>query len=704
MKAGASKGAAVDEREVGPGRACPSRTRTGLEPLPLARRVLVGLSVALALVVIELRLGDGTALRSLELQTLDWRFRWRGPVQAGPETVLVMIDDRSVAELGAWPVPRRLVATALDRLAQAGAAVIALDLLFAEAGRPLPLELRELLEEAAAALPPPSAELRQRIRDALESSGHDRELALAIRSAQRVIVPYAFVFDPAQANRTEVPPWIAATAYRVRTAATAEETSAPPPPSGLLAPAPELGVAGVSAGHVTLLLEVDGSLRAALPAIVFKDESYPSLPVEAVRRFLGRDRAELRLDADAVRMGALRLPLDQAGRHLVNHYGPQGTLPSFAFIDLLQGRVDAAELRDRIVVVGASAAGAGDRFATPFTPRLPGAEFLGTAIDNMLHGRALRRDDATRAFDLLAIVALSLLVALVAGRRSPLASLLVVLATAVAWAALAQLAFERTHLWLAGPAPAVAAVAAGVAVEGLRLAQERRRRRALERQRANLGRYFPPSVVERLALSDASQALEGARDATVMFVDIVGFTRIAETLSPKAAMDLLRTFHTEVERAVFAQGGMVDKFMGDGVMACFGVPDPVTSASADALRAAMALLQALAAPRADGGGHRLAVGIGLHRGPVLMGNLGGSVQVQFTVVGDAVNVASRLEALTRSVGTALIVSETALAAARPHLEPSFLARLQPLPEVVLRGRAEPIRAWRLADADTAAPR
>lgn len=704
MTAGVSPEAAADKREVRPTRARSSRSRAGAEPLSLARRVLVGLSVALALLVIELRLGDSAALRSLELQTLDWRFRWRGPVQAGPETVLVMIDDRSVAELGAWPVPRRLVATALDRLAQAEVAVIALDLLFAEAGRPLPLDLRELLEEAGAALPPPSTELRQRIRDALGSSGHDRELALAIRSAQRVIVPYAFVFDPAQANRTEVPPWIAATAYRVRTAATAGEPSVPPPPRGLLAPASELGVAGVSAGHVTLLLEVDGSLRAALPAIAFRDESYPSLPVETVRRFLGRSRAELRLDADAVRLGALRLPLDQAGRHLVNHYGPQGTLPTFALIDLLQGRLDPAKLRGRLVVIGASAAGAGDRFATPFTPRLPGAEFLGTTIDNMLHDRALRRNDAVRTLDLLAIVILPLLTALLAGRRSPLGSLLVVLAAVVAWAALAQLAFERAHLWLAGLAPAAAAVAAGVAVEGLRLAQERRRRQALERQRANLGRYFPPSVVERLALSDASQALEGSREATVMFVDIVGFTRIAERLSPEAAMDLLRAFHTEVERAVFAQGGMVDKFMGDGVMACFGVPDPVTSASADALHAALALLQALAAPLAGRSGQRLEVGIGLHRGPVLMGNLGGSVQVQFTVVGDAVNVASRLEALTRSVGTALIVSETALAAARPHLEPALLARLQPLPEVALRGRAEPIRTWRLADADPAAPR
>jgi adenylate cyclase len=206
-------------------------------------------------------------------------------------------------------------------------------------------------------------------------------------------------------------------------------------------------------------------------------------------------------------------------------------------------------------------------------------------------------------------------------------------------------------------------------------------------------------VVERLAASDAPQELDRTHEATVMFVDLVGFTRTAEALSPAAAMDLLRGFHTLVERIVFAHHGMVDKFMGDGVMACFGVPDPTPTAAADALRCAFDLLTALKrpTPAGDGSAHAaLSVGIGIHRGPVLMGDVGGATQLQFTVVGDAVNVASRLEALTRSAGTALIASDAVVAAARPHLEPASMAHLERLPDTALRGRQEAVAIWRLA--------
>jgi adenylate cyclase len=175
----------------------------------------------------------------------------------------------------------------------------------------------------------------------------------------------------------------------------------------------------------------------------------------------------------------------------------------------------------------------------------------------------------------------------------------------------------------------------------------------------------------------------------------VGFTRMAEAMSPAAAMGLLRDFHTRVEEAVFAHGGMVDKFMGDGVLACFGVPDPVPSAAADALRAAFALLAALEARPAAGAAASLRVGIGIHTGPVLMGDIGGATQFQFTVIGDTVNVASRLEAMTRQAGTALLVSEAVVEGARPHLDPALLARLEALPEQAVRGREGMLRGWRL---------
>ncbi|MFO1074509.1 MAG: adenylate/guanylate cyclase domain-containing protein [Geminicoccaceae bacterium] len=654
--------------------------------------------MATTLLVLDLRFGDRSTWQGLELQTLDWRFRWRGPVAPGPETVLVMADDRSIAELGSWPVPRAVLALAVRRLAEAGAAVIALDLLFGEATVALRPELRALLGELAA-LPGLPAGARVRTQAALGEGDGDAELAAALRASDRAVIPYAFVFAAAEANRTAVPAWIAASAYRV-SAVLPEALAAAPVPAGLLAPPDLLGEASRGTGHVALVLEPDGSMRAMLPALAFRGELYPSLPVEALRLRLGLDRDQVALlGSKALRLGPLRVPLDPAGRQLLDHYGPPGTLPTFSLVDLVRGRLDPAAFAGRIVLIGADAAGTGDRFATPFGARVPGTELLATAIDNMLHGRSLVRDEHTRALDLLAILLLALAAALLAGRRSPLVSAGLVLLLIAGWAALAQLTFARAGWWLAGVTPPLAAVAAGVAIEMVRLAQERRRRRGLERQRANLGRYFAPAVVERLALNDEPHALDRTHEATVMFVDLIGFTRTAETLTPAEAMALLRAFHTLALRIVFAHGGMVDKFMGDGVMACFGVPEPTPSAAADALRMAFALLAALEQPLPTGAGppRRLRAAIGIHAGPVLMGDVGGDRQLQFTVVGDAVNVASRLETLTRSQGTCLIASDAVVAAARAGLEAELLARLEPLPSAALRGRAEPVAIWRLVE-------
>jgi adenylate cyclase len=504
------------------------------------------------------------------------------------------------------------------------------------------------------------------------------------------------VLDPAQANVAGVPDWIRATAYRVRTGEIGPDATSLLAPVGLLVPAPRFAAAGVSSGHVSLILEADGSLRADLPAVEYDGDLFPSLAVEAARLHLRVPRERVAVQGSrGIQLGDRFVPTDAGRRQLINHYGPDGTIPTLSLIDLLRDRMPPTSLAGRIVVVGASAAGAGDRFATPFTSRLPGSEFLATAVDNILESRSLVRNGPTRALDMLAIVAMALAAALLAGRRSPIVSLLAVTSVLAVWAGVIQAAFVLAQVWLAALAPSAAALVAGVGVEGLRLTDERRRRRGLERQRANLARYFAPAVVERLAASDAPARLDRTQEAAVLFVDIVGFTRLGESMTPAAAMELLRRFHTRVEQAVFAHGGMVDKFMGDGAMACFGVPDESATAAADAIRAALTLLAALDEP-IERGAARLTVGVGIHCGPVLMGDIGGSTQFQFTVIGDTVNVASRLESLTRQQGTSLIVSDVALAAARSHLEPDVLARFEPLPDLKLRGRDGTIGGWRLA--------
>jgi adenylate cyclase len=662
-------------------------------------RLATALGVTIAFFFIYLAAEEGPLLRPLELQTLDWRFRLRGPVAPGPEVVLVVIDDRTVARLGRWPVPRDVIGDAIERIARAGARVIGLDLLFPEASPSLGPALRRLIERARESLTPEDARLRTELDRALATGDPDMSLAVAIAAADRVVTPYAFVFQGREGNIAGVPPWIRETAYPVYTIEDGGPPQAPDGASGLLIPTAQLAAVGTTAGHVTLLLDADGALRFDLPVFAHGERFFPSLPVEVARLHLGlaRDEVVVRFNR-GLELGPHFLPTDARMRHLINYYGPPGTIETHALIDLLEGRLPDALLAGRIVLLGATVAGAGDQFNTPYARRLPGTEHLATAIDNILHDRALVRDRRTRLVDLVAIVLLASAAAVLVGRRSHGWSTVISLGLPLAWVLLVFLAFVLWGWWLTLLVPAAAAFASAGVMEGLYAGEEQARRRRLERQRSNLARYFPPPVVERLAGADRPIRLDRTQLVAVMFTDIVGFTKLSENLPPDEAMALLRAFHSRVERAVFAHGGMVDKFVGDGAMACFGVPDETPVAATAALAAGRDLaadLEAWRAERLRTGEPPIRAGIGIHYGPVLMGDIGGRQQFQFTVIGDAVNTASRLETLTRTCDTELIVSQALLDALSPDAAPALIEGLEPMEPMRVRGREEVMRLWRL---------
>ena len=253
-------------------------------------------------------------------------------------------------------------------------------------------------------------------------------------------------------------------------------------------PEPALAAAAAGAGNATLLVDDDGALQFDLPAFPFAEDYYPSLAVEAARLRLGlaRDRVVPHL-GEALAVGDRLLPLDRRSRLLVNHYGPEGPFPTVSLAELLDGRVDPGRLSGRLVILGASAAATGDRFATPFTSRLPGSEGLAAAIGNILHDQPLRQDGPVRLADALAVIVLALAAALLAGRGSLPLSLAATCLLAGGWIAVTAAALW-SDLWLALVTPILATVLAGGTVEALRAGRERGRRRRLERQRANLAR------------------------------------------------------------------------------------------------------------------------------------------------------------------------------------------------------------------------
>ncbi len=665
--------------------------------------LFAALGLTLLTVLVYATAGRTPAMRAVEAQTLDWRFALRGAIEPGSETVLLTIDDRSMASLGRWPMPRHLLAMAVTALAEDGARVIAFDLLFTEPETTIPADSNVAILAARELLVGQRPELAPRI-DALLAMEHpDEALASAIAGANAVILPYAFRFAAADVSGTALPEAVARSAYRL--------SRAPPgyrpalaEPAAVLAPMPILA-AQASVAHVNLLLDDDGSARYEHPVIGYRDRYFPSLPVESVRLYLGlaRDDVELRL-GDSILIGDRMVPTSAGMRLPVNHYGPAGAFESHALVDLIEGRVPAGTFTDRIVVIGASAVGVGSTFMTPYTRTLPGAEHHATVIDNILHDRFIVQRAWTVVLDVLAIVVAGLGTAALTARLPPTPARLAVTALLAAWCAVAFAAFAWAGLWLTFVYPLLA-IALNLGWFTLTGAVAERRSRAVaERQRGNLARYVPQSVAASLADSDRPFALDRTQDAAVLFVDIVGFTALSEGLSAQDSMALLRDFLARVEQAVFAEGGTLDKFQGDGAMASFGVPEPGPGDAASALRAARALADDITAWNRDRAAEALPpvdIGVGLHFGEVLVGALGGTRQFQFTVAGDTVNVASRLEAFTRTCGATIAASDALVAAARDADGHDALEGFVAMPEQTLRGRARPITIWAWPAPDSA---
>jgi adenylate cyclase len=226
-----------------------------------------------------------------------------------------------------------------------------------------------------------------------------------------------------------------------------------------------------------------------------------------------------------------------------------------------------------------------------------------------------------------------------------------------------------------------------------------RLRAVAERARSNLSRYFSPNIVEMLASQDEPLGAVRRQDVAVLFVDIVGFTRLAESMQPEAVVTLLREFHNRMTAQIFACGGTVEKYIGDEIFAVFGVPHPTGEDAANALICAEMMLKALDRwniDRMKEGEPRLSIGIGLNWGPAVLGDVGSEHSMAFSVIGDTVNTASRLQALTRTLETPLVVGDALVKAIRPESSSTgreLLTQLVDRGEHKLRGRAAPVRIW-----------
>jgi adenylate cyclase len=596
----------------------------------------------------------------IEGATLDWRFHMRGILLAPNDVVIIAVDERALAEIGRWPLPRAKIATAVDRLQQLGARSIGLDLLLSE---------------------------REAPSDGVALSSGDLALRDALARQGRSVLAMAALFEPSAADGQRSPEALSTLGYRV-VLRPARGGLEPPQAGDALLPIESFSQVAVI-GHVNLASDRAGARRGFQPAIAIGDVLIPSFSVQLARLQLGLGEDEIALSLDGwLQLGDRKIPLDNDVSAPIDYYGPTGSITTFSLADLMKGAVPADAVAGRAVLLGGTALGLGDRFITPFARELPGVEALATVTANLLHGPRLVRTGAMRAWEFGAILALAGMAWITANRRNPRLALTSTIGVLLIWPILTSLAFMQWHLWLNMAVPTFAAIMTGAIVVLGRVAEELRLRREAERQRGNLARYVPPSMAAQLAAEERPGFYEREQLAAILFVDLSGFTHLSEMRSPGETARFLKEFHGRLEVVVLAHGGVIEQFSGDGAMVIFGLPQPKPEDPVAALACARALMTDLARWQPE-----LKLRAGLHFGPVAMARLGGAAQAQLAAAGDIVNVASRLEAFAKQNDAAIAVSDSVMravaAAGRRELQAGFTA----MADQPIRGREGRLTVW-----------
>ncbi len=636
----------------------------------LRRGAIYLLPLAVLAVAIAARLFAPELLERLSLITFDI-YQRADPREPGEAPIrIVDIDDKSLAEIGQWPWPRTVVAELVDKLAAAGAAVVAFDIDFAEPDRTSPQLLGPLIarnggggaaERLLAALPDP-----------------DQALAAALRT-----VPAVTGFILTERGGTRPPAEKAGFAFAGRDPLGHVEDFA-----GAVADLPIIEAAAVGNGFLNQHADWDHVVRRVPLVLKFRGQPYPSLVAEVLRVALGGKSYVGRAAGasgessfgestglTAMRIGPLTVPTDAAGRVWL-HYAPRQPDRTVSAADLLAGKIDPALLKGQIVLIGTSAAGViNDQQATPIGPDVPGVEIHAQLLDEILQGSFLNRPDWAVGAEILFSLLGGVILILCLPRIGAFPSAVLGAAAAAAAFAISWIAFKYAQLLIDPIYPwAVLTLVYLVATLLGHLRTEARQREI----RSAFSRYMSPHYVNELAAHPEKLVLGGEmRQMTIMFCDIRGFTTLAEGMDAKTLTHFMNTFLSPMTEIITGHKGTIDKYIGDCIMAFWNAPLDDPDHARNALRAAQAMRRQLVelnrgweaeAQAAEKPFAPVRMGIGINTGECCVGNFGSLQHFDYSLLGDPVNVAARLESLGKLYGVDLMIGEeTALGLDRSRL-------------------------------------
>ncbi len=627
----------------------------------------------------------------VDARAVDFRFLQRGPRAASSDVVIVAIDDSSIAEVGRWPWPRPTQARLLRVINSGEPSVVGFDIVQSESTAAI--DPNAILSRLGGL----DGDTLSLVERALESQSlPDQSLAAALRESGRSILGYYVDFE---AEDAETGPHRVDTFSLVRQSGQ-ELSRRIPSARHAVVNLPMFREAASGQAFFNVLPDrADGMVRRVPLVIRLGDDHVIPLSLSVARAYMGNPSTTVsfaEFGVSEVRLGNIDIPTAEDGQLMLNYRGRGKTFEYYSAAELLAGTVDPSVLQGRVVLVGVTATGVADMRVTPFDGFFPGVEVHATAIDNILSGDFVWQPKWLVVSEITAIMVGGLLLGVALSLFRGWWGALIAGALIIVYLAGSQWAFETQGYVFSVLYPVVAfgAISATVNIQNY-LAEERERRRT----RRMLELYLSPSMAEFVSERPERMNLGGERRSmTVLFSDIRGFTAISEQMSPEDLVECLNVYLGKMTDAVFATGGMLDKYIGDAVMAVWGAPLPSDHHERQALRTALDMVAALDTfnlEARDRDWPELKIGIGINTGEMVFGNMGSQHHMSLTVMGDEVNIAARLEGLTSMYGAPIIISEASLAGAGERVH----ARELDLVKVKGKGRA--VRIFEVYDPEGA---
>ena len=636
-----------------------------LLPESIKKRIPTILAIVITLLFAVLAtsrasLDDASALTGLESQWMDAKFQFRGERKPGDEVVIVGLDDKSFRD-PEWGSAASLhhdkMATVIRNLNKAKPKVIGFDILFGDPEDPT--------------------------RDAdgkLVLSDKDKDLAAAIKEAGNVVLGVYLDMktdaEPGQRiESTKMTPE-RENYYAVKQSFPAE--SCPPnvkciPNRAIEGRTLQLSldefIDGAKAfGFVNFHPDAQGRLRRQPQVISHQNAYFLSLDLQLLRFYLDQDSIILGLNEDrieSIKIGTgTSFPVDSVGRYLLNFNGKggagkEGTHQIVSIIDVLKDKVPASVFQGKVVLVGAEAVGSGDIRPTPFDPVYPGVELHADVIDNVLRKNFLRRTWPMQVFDVLVIVVFGTLLGVFLPRMTAVRAIVSAAMLFVLFTLVNLLSFTFASIVLGFVYPGMALVFTSSSLIAYQYLTEEREK---NRTRQTFQYYLDQNMIEQLMTRPGAAKLGGEkREMSVLFSDIRGFTSFSEKMAPTEVVNFLNQYFDKMQGLIFRSRGTLDKLIGDAVMCFWGHPLEIRDHAVKATICALEMIQAVEELRPVlilPGGARFDIGIGVNTGSMVVGNMGSQSRFSYTVMGDNVNLGSRLESLNKYYGTRILISDS----------------------------------------------